>query len=146
MKFERIETMVFTSDRHYASGQCLRQKFVDVDISFYKVINEIWELNYTEFRVSLFKFDWAESSNGVKVYDFGFTLVNLNKRGHLNDILVIDTSVDQIFYVHDLVDPTQSVVLIVPTRDDNDFTHDDEFEDTIVNNQPLTDKISSVEA
>lgn len=122
------------------------KKPVDVDMSFYGVINEIWELDYTQFRVPLFKCDWAESSKGVKVDDLGFTLVNLNRIGHLNDIFAIGTSVEQIFYVQDPVDPLWSVVLRVPTRDCNDLAHDDELRDTIIDNQALTDRMPSLEA
>ena len=122
------------------------KKPVDVDMSFYGVINEIWELDYTQFRLPLFKCDWVESSKGVKVDDLGFTLVNLNRRGHLNDIFAIGTSVDQIFYVQYPLDPRWSVVLRIPARDYNDLTHSDELGDTIIDNQPLTDRMPSVEA
>ncbi|KAK9905309.1 hypothetical protein M0R45_000312 [Rubus argutus] len=87
------------------------KKPVDVDMSFYGVINEIWELNYTQFRLPS-----------------------------------LSTSVDQIFYVQDPLDPRWSVVLRVPARDYNDLTHSDELGDTIIDNQPLTDKMPSVEA
>lgn len=83
---------------------------------------------------------------GIKVDDLGFTLVNLNRRGHLNDIFAIGTSVEQIFYVQDTIDPMWSVVLRVPTKDSNDLAYDDEFGDTIVDNQALTDRMPSVEA
>ncbi|KAL6214278.1 hypothetical protein ACLB2K_013715 [Fragaria x ananassa] len=39
-------------------------------LSFYGVVDEIWEMDYTRFMFPLFKCDWAESSKGVKVQAF----------------------------------------------------------------------------
>ncbi|XP_024163761.2 uncharacterized protein LOC112170658 [Rosa chinensis] len=122
------------------------RKPVDDDMSFYGVIDEIWELDYAKFRLPLFKCDWVESSKGVKVDDLGFTLVNLKRIGHLNDIFALATSVYQIFYVQDPVDPRWSVVLRVPQRDYNDLAHDDELGDTIIDHQPFIDRMPSIES
>ncbi|TYJ99710.1 putative serine/threonine-protein kinase nek2 [Cucumis melo var. makuwa] len=37
------------------------------DMSFYGVIQEIWELNYNTFNVSVFKCDWVQNSGGVRI-------------------------------------------------------------------------------
>ncbi|KAL8539307.1 hypothetical protein ACS0TY_001075 [Phlomoides rotata] len=47
------------------------------DMTFYGVIDEIWELDY--FRIPIFKCIWVDNKSGINVDDLGFTLVNLNK-------------------------------------------------------------------
>lgn len=80
------------------------QRPITDDMSFYGVITEIWELDYGQFRIPIFKCDWVENGRGVKVDDLGFTLVNLNRKGHMNDAFVLGTCVEQIFYVDDPAD------------------------------------------
>ena len=46
---------------------------------YYGVIRDIILLDYHTFRVPIFKCDWANIVNGLKVDDHGFTLVNLPK-------------------------------------------------------------------
>ncbi|TYK08873.1 putative serine/threonine-protein kinase nek2 [Cucumis melo var. makuwa] len=41
------------------------------DMSFYGVIQEIWELNYNTFNVSVFKCDWVQNSGGVRIDELG---------------------------------------------------------------------------
>ncbi|KAA0052798.1 transposase [Cucumis melo var. makuwa] len=40
-------------------------------MSFYDVIEEIWELNYNSFKVAIFKCDWVENSGGIKTDELG---------------------------------------------------------------------------
>ena len=49
---------------------------------FYGIVTEIWNLNYNMFNICVFKCDWVDSKNGVKVDELGFTLVDLSKIGH----------------------------------------------------------------
>ncbi|XP_024172337.1 uncharacterized protein LOC112178421 [Rosa chinensis] len=102
------------------------------DISFYGVITEIWELDYDHFRVPIFKCDWVENEKGVRVDEFGFTLVNLNRKGHQNDSFVLGKCVQQIFYAQDPIDHRWSVVLKVPKKDYADSVSMDELGDTVI--------------
>ncbi|KAL8541459.1 hypothetical protein ACS0TY_002649 [Phlomoides rotata] len=43
-------------------------------MTFYGVIDEIWELDYYNFRIPIFKCIWVDNNNGIKVDDLGFTL------------------------------------------------------------------------
>ena len=52
---------------------------------FYGIINEIWDLDYTMFKILVFKCDWVDNKNGIKVDDLGFTLVDFNKIAHKLD-------------------------------------------------------------
>ena len=58
------------------------QKLVFGKLCFYGIINKIWDLDYTMFRIPVFKCDWVDNKNDIKVYDLGFTLVDFNKIAH----------------------------------------------------------------
>ncbi|XP_060965366.1 uncharacterized protein LOC133034322 [Cannabis sativa] len=66
------ETMHFASakDRNPVLGT----------MTYYGVIEEIWELNYFAFRIPLFKCSWVDNNVGVKTDELGFTLVDLKRR------------------------------------------------------------------
>ncbi|XP_062006025.1 uncharacterized protein LOC133723223 [Rosa rugosa] len=121
------------------------KRLVTDDMSFYGVMNEIWELEYENFRFPIFKCDWVENGRGVQVDDFGFTLVNLNRKGHLNNTSILGRCVEQIFYVEDPVDPLWSVVIRIPTRDYHDFETDDEIGNILINHHPAAAAMSSIE-
>ncbi|KAK9947975.1 hypothetical protein M0R45_003567 [Rubus argutus] len=115
------------------------------DMHFYGVIQKIWELDYYKFRVAVFKCDWVENSRGIKVDDLGFTLVNLNRIGHLSDPFVLATHVKQIFYIQDPLDAQWSVVVRCPDRDYQTTGHDEDLEDIEVEQQPFIATMPSIE-
>ncbi|KAA0060215.1 hypothetical protein E6C27_scaffold386G00370 [Cucumis melo var. makuwa] len=80
------------------------------DMSFYGIIEDIWEVSYNTFNTVLFKCKWVENKNGVRIDDLHFTLVNLSRIGHSSDSFIIATHGQQVFYVSDPVDPRWSVV------------------------------------
>ncbi|KAL6225981.1 hypothetical protein ACLB2K_004829 [Fragaria x ananassa] len=102
----------------------------DGAMDFYGVIRSIWEVDYYKFRVHVFHCDWVESTRAVKVDKLGFTLVKLNRLGHLNDPFVLATHVKQIFYIEDPLDAEWSVVVRCPDIDYHGVDDDDEVEDT----------------
>ncbi|KAL6218703.1 hypothetical protein ACLB2K_011913 [Fragaria x ananassa] len=102
----------------------------DGAMDFYGVIRSIWEVDYYKFRVPVFHCDWVESTRAVKVDELGFTLVKLNRLGHLNDPFVLATHVKQIFYIEDPLDAEWSVVVRCPDIDYHGVDDDDEVEDT----------------
>ncbi|XP_042453932.1 uncharacterized protein LOC122038310 [Zingiber officinale] len=72
------------------------------NVTFYGVIEEIWELDYHQFQVPLFKCAWVSNDKGIQYNDeCGFTLVNLNKRSHQKDEFVLASQVRKVFYVAD---------------------------------------------
>ncbi|KAL6310976.1 hypothetical protein AAG906_019942 [Vitis piasezkii] len=71
------------------------------DMCFYGIITEIWDLDYNMFNICVFKCDWVDSKNGVKVDELGFTLVDLSKIGHKSDPFILATQAQQVFYVED---------------------------------------------
>ena len=69
---------------------------------YFGVIQEIWELDYTEFRVVVFKCKWVNGNTGVRQDEFGFTLVDLNKVGYVKEPFIMAQQARQVFYVQDL--------------------------------------------
>ena len=59
------------------------------ELCFYRVITEIWDLDYTMFRIPIFKCDWVDNKNGIRVDDLGFTLVDFSKMAHKSDPFIL---------------------------------------------------------
>ena len=79
-------------------------------MSYYGVLNEIWDIDYHMFIIPLFKCDWVQNNGGVKIDEFGFTLVDLNRLGHKSDPFILASQATQVFYVTDQLDKRWSVV------------------------------------
>ena len=62
---------------------------IETCMAYYGVIEEIWELDYGEFRVPLFKCQWVNGNTGVHQDKMGFTLVDLQKVGFKNDPFIM---------------------------------------------------------
>ena len=70
-------------------------------MAYYKVIEVIWELDYSEFRVHVFKCLWVNGNAGVRQDKIGFTLVNLQKVAYNDDPFIMAVQARQVFYVQD---------------------------------------------
>nr|GEX07816.1 hypothetical protein [Tanacetum cinerariifolium] len=57
--------------------------------SYYGVVEDIWELDYTSFVIPLLKCKWVNNTRGVKVDSDGFTCVNLSTNGYLSDPFIL---------------------------------------------------------
>lgn len=68
-------------------------------LCYFGVIEQIWEVDYTQFRVPIFKFKWIDSKNGMKNDELGFTLVNLDKVGYKGEPFTMVFQAKQVFYV-----------------------------------------------
>ena len=90
---------------------------IESDMTFYGVVNEIWDLDYIGFRIPIFKCDWVDSNSGVKSDELGFTCVDLSKLGHKFDPFILAAQAKQVFYVQDPIDPRWHVVLSVPQHE-----------------------------
>ncbi|XP_074298247.1 uncharacterized protein LOC141629085 [Silene latifolia] len=82
---------------------------VDITKPYYGVIEDIWELDYHDFSVPLFRCKWADCDKGVNVDDMGFTLVDFNFLGHKDDIYILASQGKQIFYIEDPLDKKWSL-------------------------------------
>ncbi|KAL0533985.1 hypothetical protein IC582_028262 [Cucumis melo] len=101
--------MFVASTMHVASVE--DKNPIIADTSFYGVIQRIWEVSYNTFGVTLFRYDWVDTKNGVRVDDLGFTLVDLNRIGHYSDSFILASQARKMFYVKDPSDGTWSVVV-----------------------------------
>ena len=84
---------------------------IHASMPYYGVIVDIWELDYCKFRVFVFNYQWVNSNTGVRQEKLGFTLVDLQKRGYIDDPFIMAVQARQVFYVQDPSDSRWSVVL-----------------------------------
>ena len=81
---------------HFASSK--DKKPIAAEMTYYGVIEEIWELDYTLFREPVFKSKWVDNSNHEKRVDsFGFILVNFSREGHKKEPFVMASQAKQVF-------------------------------------------------
>ncbi|RVW75827.1 hypothetical protein CK203_055115 [Vitis vinifera] len=117
------------------------------ELCFYGIITEIWDLDYTMFRIPVFKCNWVDNKSGVKVDEFGLTLVDFTKMAHKSDPFVLASQAKQVFYVQDQLDPRWSVVLSTPERDFSFSAKDsDDFMDNSIEHHPLITTLAQVES
>ncbi|KAA0043643.1 putative serine/threonine-protein kinase nek2 [Cucumis melo var. makuwa] len=115
------------------------------DMSFYGVIQEIWELNYNTFNVPVFKCDWVQNSSGVWIDELGYVLIDLNRVGHKSDSFILASQAKQVFYVVDPSDVRLSIVLTPPQKDFEDRYNDDELGDTILQCEGILNDMPDVD-
>jgi hypothetical protein len=70
--------------------------------AYYGQIEDIWELNYSDFKVLVLRCHWVQGAKGVMKYPYGFTTVDLEKVGYKEEPFALAVQVAQDFYV-----PTQ---------------------------------------
>jgi hypothetical protein len=91
---------VIASATHYSSSKDANP--IDAEMPYYGVIEEIWDLDYGQFRIPVFKCRWFDDSKKGKYIDeFGFTLVNFNKIAHVDEPFVLASQAKQVFYKRD---------------------------------------------
>ncbi|KAA0064039.1 putative serine/threonine-protein kinase nek2 [Cucumis melo var. makuwa] len=115
------------------------------DMSFYGVIQEIWELNYNTFNVSMFKCDWVQNSGGFRINELGYILVDLNRVGHKLDSFILASQAKQVLYVEDPSDVRWSVVLTPPQRDFKNRYNDNELGDKILRYEGIFNDMPDVD-
>nr|CAN66225.1 hypothetical protein VITISV_006068 [Vitis vinifera] len=121
------------------------QNLVFGDLCFYGIITKIWDLDYTMFRIPIFKCDWVDNRNGIKVNDLGFTLVDFNKTTHKSNPFILASQTKQVFYVQDQRDPRWSVVLSTQ-KDFLDQERGDDLVDNFIEHHPFIKALPQVEA
>ena len=110
---------------------------VTSDMMFYGVIQQIWELDYYNFKAPLFVCAWADNARGVTQDELGFTLVNLNRQGHKKYKFVSTAQVKQVFHVKDPLNTEWSVVLRTPNKDYRDAEYGDDLGETCTEQPPF---------
>ena len=116
------------------------------DMCFYGVVIEIWDLDYNMFNICVFKCDWVDSRNGVRVDELGFTLVDLSKIGHKSDPFILATQAQQVFYVKDQVDPRWSIVLSRPKMEMFEIEDDENMVDNCMEHHPFANGMPDIKS
>ncbi|RDX65206.1 hypothetical protein CR513_56155, partial [Mucuna pruriens] len=68
-------------------------------------------VDYTKFRVSVFKYKWVDNNVGVQPNELGFTLIDLDKVGYKGESFILASYAKQVFYVKDSSNQRWAVVL-----------------------------------
>ncbi|XP_056691937.1 uncharacterized protein [Spinacia oleracea] len=99
-------------------------------MSYYGVIDHIWELDYSAFRLPIFFCRWVDNNSGVRFEKrHGFTLVDLNKTGSKDDLFILASQAKQIFYATDPANNRWSFVLSTNKRHPFQNNEIDDMED-----------------
>ncbi|KAL2339104.1 hypothetical protein Fmac_013550 [Flemingia macrophylla] len=101
--------MIVAESEHFATRH--DKNLVTASMSYFGVIEDIWEVDYGPFKVPVFKCKWVDINNGVKVDENDFTMVDLNRIGHRDEPFIMASQVKQVFYVTDAVDNIWSMVI-----------------------------------
>jgi hypothetical protein len=78
---------------------------------YYGQIQEIWELDFHSFKISLFWCTWADGIKGVVQDKYGFISVDLNRQRYKSEPFVLAKHVAQVFYVPDTTNKRLKVVI-----------------------------------
>jgi hypothetical protein len=73
----------------------------DEKTTYYGQIEDIWEINYSDFKVPVLRCRWVQGAKGVMKDPYGFTTIDLKKVGYKEEPFVLAVQVAQIFYVPD---------------------------------------------
>eukprot|EP00256_Glycine_max_P065499 XP_025980094.1 uncharacterized protein LOC100817331 [Glycine max] len=84
---------------------------IRASMSYFGVIQEIWEVDYTSFRVPVFKCQWVNGTTGLFQDPLGFTLVDLSKVAYIDEPFIMAAQARQVFYVQDPCNSSLSVAL-----------------------------------
>ena len=103
---------------------------------FYGWIEEIWELDYVNFKIPVFCCKWIDNGRGVERDEDGFVTVDCNLLGYHDDPFILAKQAKQVFYVVDPADKKRHVVLagkrhivgIGDVVDEDDYDNVDEAE------------------
>jgi hypothetical protein len=80
--------------------------------TYYGKIEEIWELDYVELKVALFRCRWVTNGKRAVSKDkYGYVSVDLRVFGYKNEPFVTTNDVEQVFYVPDLAKKNWFVVM-----------------------------------
>ncbi|KAK1369434.1 hypothetical protein POM88_035526 [Heracleum sosnowskyi] len=112
---------VEASSTKFDRGNSIRSQ--DIKKSYYGMIEEIWELDYKDFKVALFRCKWFDVERGVRVDESGFTLVDFSRWSIVlqskRQILGIDNVEDEDEYNQFDENPPFSIGLRTTLRDNN---------------------------
>jgi len=106
---------------HFSSAA--DNNLIQASMPYFGVIKQIWEVDYSEFRVPVFNCKWVNGNTDVRQDELGFTLVDLNKVAYMNESFIMAEQARQEFCVQDPCNSRYSVVLQGRPSHLNDAQH-----------------------
>jgi hypothetical protein len=68
---------------------------------YYGQIQEIWDLDFHDFKILLFHCNWVDAIRGVAQGKYVFISVDLNHQGYKSEPFMLAKHIAQVFYVPD---------------------------------------------
>jgi hypothetical protein len=78
---------------------------------YYGQIQEIWELDFSGFKIPLFRCNWVDAIKGVIKDKYVFISIDLNHQGYKSEPFVLAKHVAQMFYVPDTTNKRLKMVI-----------------------------------
>jgi hypothetical protein len=78
---------------------------------YYGQIQEICELDFHGFRITLFHCNWVDAIKGIVQDKYGFISIDLNHQGYKSKPFMLAKHVAQVFYVLDTTNKRLKVVI-----------------------------------
>nr|GEX88182.1 hypothetical protein [Tanacetum cinerariifolium] len=118
--------------------------------SYYGVVEDIRELDYTLFVIPLLKCKWVNNTRGVKVDSNGLTCVNLSTNGYLSDPFILAKQATQVFNVeypkdkrwHIVLQSKRSIIAVDDVVEKDEYNKFDELPPFSIGVQSTNDVLS----
>jgi hypothetical protein len=78
---------------------------------YYDQIQEIWELDFHSFKISLFRCNWVDATKGVVQDKYGFISIDLNCQRYKSESFMLTKHVAQVFYVPNTINKRLKMVI-----------------------------------
>jgi hypothetical protein len=78
---------------------------------YYDQIQEIWELDFHDFKIHLFHYNWVDAIKGVVQDKYEFISVDPNHQGYKSEPFMLEKRIAQVFYVLDTINKRLNVVI-----------------------------------
>jgi hypothetical protein len=78
---------------------------------YYGQIQEIWKLDFHDFKIPLFRCNWVDAINDVIKDKYEFISVDLNHQGYKSEPFMLAKHVAQVFYIPDTTNKILKVVI-----------------------------------
>ncbi|KAL4033583.1 hypothetical protein IC575_006682 [Cucumis melo] len=93
------------------------------DMSFYGIIEDIWEVSYNTFSIVLFKCKWVENKTGVRTDDLHFMLVDLSQLDILQIPLLLPQTENKNFMSQILLMQDGRLLMLLHRRKEEKVVH-----------------------
>ena len=135
--------MVEAEAMHFSSSK--DKNPICASMTYYGVIEEIWEMTYNKFKVGLFKCKWVSNAAVVIDPQFGFVSVDLRRVGYRDEPFILASQAKQVFYVTDPANKNMSIVLQSKKQKYGDPTFNLDDTPPLTTNPPIGSEVELVD-